>query len=66
MTILDPTPTAPEADAVDPDDYAARVERLRAAIQVGLDEFARGEAIEITDIGAFFRDLEAEVEAEFD
>jgi antitoxin ParD1/3/4 len=44
---------------------AAKVERLRAAIQVGLDELERGEGIEVTDLDAHFDALEAEVEAEF-
>ena len=45
---------------------AARLERLRAAIQVGLDDLERGDFVEVTDLDAYFRDLEAEVEAAFD
>ena len=48
------------------DRNAARLERrLRAAIQVGLDDVARGDVEEVTDLDAWFRTLEAEVEAEF-
>jgi antitoxin ParD1/3/4 len=36
---------------------AARIERLRAAIQVGLDELERGEGIEVTDITAWLDGL---------
>ncbi len=62
MTILDETARDPD----DPDDQAAKLERLRAAIQVGLDDFARGDFEEVTDLDAYFRRLEAEVEAEFE
>ncbi len=44
---------------------AAKLERLRAAIPVGLDELERGEGIEVTDIAAWLDELGAEVEAEF-
>jgi hypothetical protein len=44
---------------------AAKLERLRAAIQVGLDELERGEGIEVSDLDAHFEALEAEVESEF-
>ena len=46
------------------DRKAARLERLRAAIQVGLDDLERGDFVEVTDLDAYFRDLEAKVEAE--
>ena len=48
------------------DRKAARIARLRAAIQVGLDDLERGDFVEVTDLDAYFRDLEAEVEAEVD
>jgi antitoxin ParD1/3/4 len=35
----------------------AKLERLRAAIQVGLDELERGEGIEVTDIAAWLDGL---------
>jgi len=44
---------------------AAKLERLRAAIQVGLDELERGEGIEVTDLEAWLDELGAEVESEF-
>ena len=48
------------------DRKAARLERLRAAIQVGLDDLERGDFVEVTDLDAYFRDLEGKVEAEVD
>ena len=36
---------------------AVRLERLKAAIQVGQDELDRGEGIEVTDIGAWLDGL---------
>jgi antitoxin ParD1/3/4 len=36
---------------------AAKLERLRAAIQVGQDELDRGERIEVTDIAAWLDGL---------
>ena len=66
MTILDESLNASEPDAAGSDDHAAKLARLRAAAQIGLDQLARGEGIEITDVDAFFRKLEAEVEAEFE
>ncbi|WP_158918328.1 type II toxin-antitoxin system ParD family antitoxin [Caulobacter sp. S45] len=47
------------------DTDAARLARLRAAVQVGLDQLERGEGIEVEDIGAWLDELQAEVEAEF-
>jgi antitoxin ParD1/3/4 len=46
------------------DTHAAKLARLKAAIQEGLDELDRGEFEEITDIGKWFDDLEAEIDAE--
>lgn len=70
MAILETKPnSAPDGDdveALDPELHAAKLERLRAAIQVGLDELERGEGIVVTDLGAFLRELGAEVEAEFE
>lgn len=62
MTILGETARDPD----DAEDQAARLERLRAAIQVGLDDFARGDFEDVTDLDTYFRRLEAEVEAEFE
>jgi antitoxin ParD1/3/4 len=39
------------------DRRAARLERLRAAIQVGLDELDRGEGIEVQDVSAWLDSL---------
>lgn len=57
MTILDQTPSPREAEAGEPDDHAAKLARLRAAVQVGLDQLDRGEGIEVTDIGAWLDGL---------
>jgi predicted transcriptional regulator len=53
MTILDNTAAA----AGEPDDHVAKLERLRAAIQVGLDEIERGEFEVVTDITAWLDGL---------
>ena len=70
MTILETkstlAPNGDDVEALDPELYAAKLERFRAAIQIGLDELERGEGIVVTDIGAFLRELGAEVEAEFE
>ena len=39
------------------DRKAARLERLRAAIQVGQDQLDRGEGIEVHDVGAWLDGL---------
>jgi predicted transcriptional regulator len=36
---------------------AAKLARLRAAVQLGLDEIERGEGIEVRDIGAWLDGL---------
>lgn len=46
------------------DDRRARIERLRAAIQVGLDQIERGDVIQIDDLEAYFDQVDARVEAE--
>ena len=40
---------------------AARLERFEAAVQVGLDQFARGEVVRVDDLHAFFDEIEAEI-----
>ena len=42
---------------------AARLERVKQAVQVGLDQFARGEVVRVDDLTAFFDEIEAEIEA---
>ncbi len=39
----------------------AKLQAWRAAIQVGVDQLDRGEAIQVDDLGAFFAAIEAEV-----
>ncbi len=39
-----------------------KVERLRAAIQVGIDEIERGEGIIVEDLAAWFDRIEAEID----
>ncbi len=39
------------------DRKAARLERLRAAIQVGLDDLERGDFIEVQDVGVWLDSL---------
>lgn len=46
--------------------HAAKVEALRAAIQVAEDDLAAGRSIEVDDIDAFMDEISAEVEAEFE
>ena len=41
---------------------AAKLARLRAAIQVGLDELDRGEGEVVGDLGAWFDAIEAELD----
>jgi len=43
---------------------AFRVARFNALVQPALDSLDRGEGIEVEDIGAFFDDLQAEIDAE--
>lgn len=45
---------------------AGRLERLKAALQVGLDQVERGEVTGVEDLQAFFDGLEAEIDSEFD
>jgi antitoxin ParD1/3/4 len=44
------------------DRRARKLERLKAAIQVGLDELDRGEGEVVEDLEAWFDQLEAEVD----
>lgn len=46
-------PAGPEADA----DEARRAARFQALVQEGLDELARGEGIEVTDVKAWLDGL---------
>ncbi len=43
---------------------AFRIERFNALVQVGLDQLDRGEGIVVDDIGAFFDEIQAEIDAE--
>jgi antitoxin ParD1/3/4 len=45
---------------------ARKIAALDAAIQVGLDDIAAGRVIEVDDVDAFLREIEAEVQAEAD
>lgn len=66
----------PDAEAVvragvallrdDAEAEAAKEVRFQRLIQEGLDELDRGEGIEVTDLEAFFDEIMAEVEAEFE
>lgn len=40
--------------------HAAKIAALRAAAQVGIEELERGEGTEISDVGAWLKDLERE------
>lgn len=44
--------------------HAAKLAALNAAIQEGLDDMAAGRFEEVTDIGAWLDEIDAEVEAE--
>lgn len=43
------------------DAHQAKLARLRAAIQVGLDEIERGEAVEVDDVEAWIDGLRTEL-----
>jgi len=38
-------------------EHALKLERLKATIQVGVDELDRGEGLEVTDVSAWLEDL---------
>jgi len=38
-------------------EHALKLERLKAMIQVGVDELDRGEGLEVTDVSAWLEDL---------
>lgn len=38
-------------------EHALKLERLKAAIQIGVDELDRGEGIDVTDVSAWLEDL---------
>jgi Arc/MetJ-type ribon-helix-helix transcriptional regulator len=42
---------------------AAKMARFMAEVQIGIDQFERGEFIEITDMDAYFEDVRARVDA---
>jgi putative addiction module CopG family antidote len=42
-----------------------KMERFLAAVQVGLDQFERGEFVEVTDLKAYLDEIDAEIDAEF-
>jgi Arc/MetJ-type ribon-helix-helix transcriptional regulator len=42
---------------------AAKLQRLKAAIQVGLDSYERGEGEVVDDVEDYFDELEAEIES---
>jgi len=46
--------------------HAAKVEALRAAIQVAEDDLAAGRFVEVDDIDTYFDEIDKEMEAEFD
>jgi antitoxin ParD1/3/4 len=48
------------------DIHAAKLARLRAAIQEGLDDLDNGRFEVVTDIGRWFDDIEAELDAELE
>ncbi|WP_420471782.1 ribbon-helix-helix domain-containing protein [Brevundimonas sp. FT23042] len=47
------------------EDDAAKLARLNARLQAGIEQLDRGEGEEVTDLGAWFDAIEAEVEAGF-
>ena len=52
-------------DKAEADAEAVKTERFWAKVQVGIDQIDRGEGIEITDLKAFFDEIESELDAEF-
>ena len=45
---------------------AAKLARLRAAVQEGLDSAARGEGLAVVDVEAHFAEIHAEIDAELE
>lgn len=45
------------------DDQARRLERFNRLVQEGIDDFEGGRYEEVTDLDAWFDDLEAEIDA---